>query len=217
MSQGDTRDNSLMVLALCGVSIPIVFAVLVTVAGFQYEGYSHLRQAISELGGAGAENAIIQNANFLIIGILVLAFAVGLYRGIGSGSRSIIGPALIGVFGVSSGIANALLPCDLGCEFESLTGTLHNVTGLLGFIAAIAGIFVISRRFKSDIMWRSLYRFSWITGVATLVSLVLWIAIAKAAEVDAANGLLQRLFIGVWFIWIEVIAIRLFQISRRTS
>ena len=44
-----TRDNLLKGLALCGVAIPIVFAVLVTVGGFIYEGYSHVTQAVSEL------------------------------------------------------------------------------------------------------------------------------------------------------------------------
>ncbi|MFQ6029491.1 MAG: hypothetical protein ACE5Q6_18600, partial [Dehalococcoidia bacterium] len=59
-------------------------------------------------------------------------------------------------------------------------------------------------------------RYSWINGVAALVSLLLWIGVAKAAEVESLNGVLQRLFVGVWFVWVEVMAVRLFQLSRRS-
>ncbi len=116
-------------------------------------------------------------------------------------------PVLVGVFGVSSGLANAVLPCDPGCEFQSLTGTMHNLTGLGGFIAAIVGILVLSRRLRGDPYWTSNYRFSWISGVAALVSLLLWIGVAKAAEVESLNGVLQRVYIAAWFIWVEAMAL----------
>ena len=188
----DNRDNTLRILALCGIAAPVIFAVVATTAGFLDEGYSHLRQAVSELGGVEASQPIVQNASFLLLGILVVAFAFGLHRGIGGGRGSKVGPVLIGIFGISAGVGNAFLPCDPGCEFQTLTGTMHNLTGLGGFVAGIAGVFVIGRRLKADPNWRSFYRFSWITGVAALVSLLLWIGIAKAAEVDSVNGALER-------------------------
>ena len=209
------QDNLLKFLALCGIAAPIVFAISVTVGGFIYQGYSHATQAVSELGGVEAQYPLLQNTTFFVIGVLFIAFAFGLHRGIVGGRGSILGPVLVGVFGVSSGLANAFLPCDPGCEFQSLTGTMHNLTGLGGFIAAIAGIFVISRRLKGDPRWHSLYRFSWITGVAALVCLLLWIGVAKAAEVESLNGVLQRVFIAAWFIWVEVMALGLFTRLRR--
>ena len=210
------QHNLLKFLALCGVAAPIVFAILVTVAGFVYQDYSHATQAVSELGGVEAQYPIIQNANFFVIGVLFIAFAFGLHRGLGGGRGSTLGPVLVGVFGVSSGLGNAFLPCDPGCEFQTLTGTLHNLTGLGGFIAAITGIFVISTRLKGDSHWHALYRFSWITGVAALVSLLLWIGVAKVAEVESLNGVLQRVFVATWFIWVEVMALRLFSLARRS-
>ena len=181
-----------------------------------YRGYSHVTQAVSELGGAEAQYPLLQDTTFFVIGVLFIAFAFGLYRGFGGARGSTLGPVLVGIFGVSAGLGNAFLPCDPGCEFQSLTGTMHNLTGLGGFIAAIAGIFLISTRLKGDPHWRPLYRFSWITGVAALVSLLLWIGVAKVAEVDSLNGLLQRVFIAVWFIWVEVIALRLLSLRRRS-
>ena len=211
------QDNLLRFLALCGIAAPIVFTILVAVSGFIYEGYSHVTQAVSELGGVEAQYPLLQNANFFLIGVLFIAFAFGLHRGIGGGNGSIFGPVLVGGFGVSAGMGSAFLPCDPGCEFQTLTGTLHNLTGLGGFVAAIAGIFVISRRLRGDPNWQTFYSFSWITGIAALVSLLLWIGVAKIAEVDSVNGVLQRLFILAWFVWVEVMALRLLRISRGRS
>ncbi len=199
--------------ALCGIAVPIVFATLVTVAGYFYQDYSHVTQAVSELGGVEAQYPVLQNVNFAVIGLLLIAFSIGLYRGFGVTYH---GPVFIGVFGVVSAL-HAVLPCDPGCDFQTLTGTLHNATGLAGFLAAIAGIFLVSRYLNTDSQWRSLSRFSWMAGVVVLVSLVLWIGVAKAADVGSLNGVLQRVFILSWFVWVEVMAIRLFRISRGQS
>lgn len=210
------RDGPLRILAVCGMAGPVVFALLVAVASFYYPGYSQMTQAVSELGGAGAPNPAIQNANFFLIGVLVVAFAFGLQRGIGDGRGSKLGPVFIGVFGVSSGLANAFLPCDRGCEFQTIVGTMHNVTGLAGFLAAIAGLFLISRRFDHDPFWRSHRPYTLLTAVVALVSLLAWIGIAKAAEIGSLNGVLQRVFIAVWLVWVEVTAVRLFWVSGRS-
>ena len=90
------------------------------------------------------------------------------------------------------------------------------MTGLGGFVAAIIGIFVISTRLKGDAHWYQVYRFSWITGVAALVSLLLWIGVAKAVEVESLNGVLQQVFIATWFIWVEVMALKLLSPRRRS-
>ena len=101
-----------MLLALGGVAAPVIFVAVVIVGGFLYDGYSHVSQTISELGGDGSEVAWLQNANFILLGLLTLAFATALARATGAW---LAGPALIAVFALSSGIANGLLPCDLGC------------------------------------------------------------------------------------------------------
>ena len=88
----DNQDNLLKFLALCGVAAPIVFAILVTVAGFNYPGYSHVVQVVSELGGVEAQYPLIQNANFLVIGVLFIAFALGLQRGLGGSPETLPSP-----------------------------------------------------------------------------------------------------------------------------
>ncbi|MBI2873358.1 MAG: DUF998 domain-containing protein [Chloroflexi bacterium] len=209
------RDSTLRFLALCGVAGPIIFAVLVTVGGFIYEGYSHATQAISELGGVEARYPIIQNANFFVVGILIIALALGLHRGIGGGHGSKLGPLLLGLFGVITTVAQPFLPCDAGCEFKTLTGAMHNLTGLASFLAAVAGIFAISRRLKREPQWHPYQGYSVITSAVALVALIAWIGIAKVAEIGSLNGVLQRTFVGLVLLWIEIMALRMFWVSRR--
>lgn len=208
-----TRKNA--VLAWCGIAAPLFFVLMVVVASTRYPGYSHMTQAISELGGVDSPLPFIQNLNFFVTGILIVAFTVGLHAGIAGGSRPVLGPALVAVFGIVM-VPRFLLPCDSGCEFVSIAGSLHNITGLAAFLAAVAGIFFTSRRLVRDQRWNAYRAYSVITAIAGLVILVLWIGIAKVARIQSVNGLLQRLYAGTVFLWIEVMAIRLFTLSRRS-
>ena len=90
---------------------------------------------------------------------------------------------------------------------------MHNLTGVAGFIAAIISVFMISRRLKDLPEWSTVYALSRVFRFAVLLGLVSWIVVAKIIEVDELNGVLQRLFIGVWFVWAEIMAIRLFTLS----
>lgn len=182
--------------------------------GLVYEGYSHASQAISELGGVEALTPILQNTNFFVMGILTMAFAIGLHRGIGNGRGSKTGPLLIGYFGAIT-VVQGFLPCDAGCDFESLTGTLHNATGLSGFLAVISGIVFISRRMSQAPNWSSHRSYSLLTAIAALLGLPAWIGVSKAAGIEGLNGVLQRTFIGLVLLWIEITAIRLFRQSLR--
>jgi len=207
--------KSHITLSLCGVAAPVVFGLLVIVAGTQYAGYRHMTQAISELGGVDAAHPLIQNANFFIAGVLIVAFTIGLHRSLGS-RLSALGASLVGAFGLVM-VAHAFLPCDSGCGFVSTVGSMHNVTGLAGFLSAIAGVFLMSRAFSVNPNWKSCRVYSVATAVAGLASLVLWIVLAKVERIQILNGVLQRVFAATVFMWIEVVAVRLFVLSRRAA
>ena len=205
----ETTVRPSLYLGVSGIAVPLVFGVLVVVGGALQEGYSHASQTISELGGVEADRPILQNLNFLVTGLLVMAFALGLHRDIGRGRGSVAGPLLIGLFGLNAAVAQSLLPCDPGCEFETLTGTMHNVTGLASFAAVVAGITLVSRRFRDDPVWRSFATPTRLTAAAGLLALIAWIGIGKGAGVDSVDGVLQRLFLSIVLGWIGVSAARL--------
>lgn len=186
-------------LALCGLAAPISFALGVVLAARQYQGYSHLTQAISELGAVDAPFPFAQTLNFLTAGALTVAFAIGLTRE--AALRR--GAALFGLLGVVM-VAHGLLPCDAACGFVTWVGTAHNVSGAFGFGAAIAGVWLCVRNSP-----RGAYRaYSAATAALTSLGFALWIALAKAAEIALFNGSLQRFFVAALLGWMFVTALR---------
>jgi len=200
-----TRTGVARLAAIGGVAGPILFATVVIVAGVIYDGYSHVSQKISELGGDGADHAIVQNVNFIVLGGLVLGFAWALADALGSPRT---GPALIGFFGLSSAIGNGVLPCDEGCKGETTVGLLHIITGLSGFVAALAGMALLARRWRRDPAWRSHADFTQRTFVVALVGLI-WFVATQAADAQSLAGIAQRIFVGSFLVWIAVTAARL--------
>ena len=87
---------------------PALFTAPVVYLGSLTPGYSQLTQAISDLGATGAPNAVIQDLNFLLLGVLILAFSAGLQKGIGDGRGSALGPFLMGISAL--GIMGWVLP-----------------------------------------------------------------------------------------------------------
>ena len=200
-------DATTRLAVIGGVIGPILFAVLVVVGGMLYDGYSHTSQKVSELGGEGAEYAILQNLNFIMLGILVIGFAYGLARILGP---PYLGPILIAFFGVSSSIANGLLPCDVGCKGETTVGLLHNITGVAGFIAAIVGMFVLARRWSHDPRWQTHIPFTRAAASVAIAGLV-WFVVTQATDAQAFAGIAQRVFIGAFLLWISVTAVRIYR------
>lgn len=202
-----TGSKAVRLAALGGVIGPILFVVMVIVGGAVYDGYSHVSQKISELGGDGAEYAILQNINFIILGVLTIGFSYALARVLGP---PYLGPVLIGSFGLFSSIANGLLPCDVGCQGATTVGLLHNVTGLSGFIAAILGMFVLARRWRDDPIWQSHVRFTRTVAFVAVGSLTGFV-ITQALDTQSLAGLAQRIFAGALLLWIVVTAWKLYQ------
>lgn len=201
----DRREVPLVrIAAWGGVVGPIVFVVLVFVGGALTDGYSHVTQKISELGATGAEHAVLQNLNFAFLGVSVIGFAWALARSL---DRPFVGPMLVGVFGMVV-LLHAFLSCDTGCNGETTAGLLHNITGLVGFVAAIAGMIVLARRWRKDPDWSSHVNFTWIAIVVAIVGLASFVA-TQALDTHTFAGFAQRTFAGALLLWIAATAARL--------
>ena len=193
--------------ALGGVVAPLLFAAVVVHVASRYEGYSHVSQAISELGGEGASDPLLQNVNFFVLGVLVLGFAWALFR---SGAATARGAALIAGLGLFSAIGSAFLPCDLGCGGTTTVGLLHNVFGVTGFVLAIAGMLVLGRHWGDDARWAGHARFSRLAAVVAIAGLAVFI-VMRATDSEAYDGVAQRVFVTALLGWVFVTGVRLYR------
>jgi len=170
---------------------------------------------MSELGAIDAPNALVMSVTLVVFGFLMICFAFGLHKGIIQGKGSIVGPALVAIYGVGQ-VGDGIFPCAPGCanpwEIGSFTGMMHNVTSYVGYIAILLAMLVISRRLKKDKDWLNYSSFSIVIGLISIGAFLLFSFVLSGFLIPWA-GLFQRLRHGIVFLWIIVMAVRLLRIS----
>ncbi|MBB5870094.1 hypothetical protein F4553_003473 [Allocatelliglobosispora scoriae] len=134
-------------------------------------GFDPTRHAWSMLSNGSL--GWIHIANFVLTGLMTLAFAIGLRRALGTGAASTWAPRLIAVYAISL-IAAGALRADPGNGFPAGTpagpgpmswhGTGHFLAGFIGFTSLIVACFVLARRFAADGETRWAWS-AWIVGV----------------------------------------------------
>src|SRR5690348_5284254 len=89
---------TLRLLLACGAIGPLLFIVIFLIEGVTRADYNPLRYPVSSLS-IGAFGWI-QAANFLMVGLLLFAFAIGLRRVLKGSRGGTWGPILIGLAGI---------------------------------------------------------------------------------------------------------------------
>jgi hypothetical protein len=186
---------------LAGLVAGPIFVVVAVAQILTREGFDLGRQPMSmlSLGGLGW----VQIANFIVGGVLAVAFAVGLRRILrGRGRAATWGPLLIGVYGVGL-IAGGVFVPDPALGFPpgapegipsqlSSHALLHAFAPPLAFLALVVACLVFARRFTGEGSrgWAA-------CSVATAV-----VAFALAAPATSVG-----LFVGVIIGWLWVTAL----------
>jgi hypothetical membrane protein len=165
-------------LAVAATVGPPLFAALSVLAGLVKPGYDIAAQTVSDL--AVGDYGWIQTANFLILGVAILAYALT--------RRSIA----FGVAGAGT-VLSAFYETDLAGAPVTSHGTTHNMLFLVVFLALIAGF----ARQRARL-------------VALTIFVLMFVFIMFAGDVgdplhDVA-GLLERVFIAIALVWISVSA-----------
>jgi hypothetical protein len=205
MSQLDRR------LVSCGLAAGPFFIIVFLLEGaFKGSGYDALRHPVSSLE-LGA-NGWIQVVNFLVVGLLTIAFAVGVWR-----PRLRAGAVLIGVWGVGL-LGAGLFVTDPVSGFPvgtpptsdyTTSGALHDGFSLPAFLALAAAMIVLSR--GHGLKW---LLYSLLSATAYLVCFGLASAgFNQAASLVDVAGLFQRLAVTIGWGWTVVLAVR---VLRRT-
>ena len=208
--QPTSRSRLITLSAIAGFVGPIFFAIIVIVLGSLWTGYNHLTQAISELGATNAPNMSIQALNFAILGILTVIFAVGLTLQNGRFRSTSV---LVGVYGIGALLA-AVLPCDPGCSATglSMVQIAHSLDALISFVGLAVAPLLFWRSGKTLLLWTKTAVWSLRVAVGSIPLLVVYLII-EVLSLSPYTGLLQRIFLGLLFAWVIMVAVRLFQVN----
>ena len=209
---GKISDRRLLA-AWAGMIGSALFVTVFTLEGWLRSGYDPRGTFISEL--SIGPRGWIQILNFIILGTLFLIFTWGVAAEFQEGKASKAGPILLAIIGFSFLVSGPLVT-DLAATPRaqmSLHGILHGIFGALVFSLAPVSCFVFWRRFREDPQWQSLQWWTLAAGIVTTAAVVLLSASTKSAVIPNAftpwNGLIQRMVIIPYLIWIFIFAFAL--------
>lgn len=198
-------------LLVCGIVSSLLYLAMNVFVAMQWEGYSSASQTISELSAIGAPTRPLWVSLGIVYTLLVTAFGFGVWRSAGQNRPlRVVGGLILG-YGLS-GFGWPFAPMHLREVLAgggTLSDTIHlvygTVTGLLMLVAIGFGGAAFGKRFR-------LY------SIATMVILVVFSAVTgMEAPRVAANlptpwiGVWDRIFIGVFLLWVVALAIALFR------
>lgn len=187
----------------------VFFVSVFSVHGWLSPGYSATRMFVSEL--SLGPQGWIQIFNFMLTGILVLAFGRGLAAHFRTGVASRTGPVLVQGIGASL-IASGPFTTDSSAMFDQPTahGVVHGIFGALVFTCGPVACLVFYRRFRIDPLWHALAGWTLGSGVVLVLGIVLLrISQQPGGVLFEWKGLLQRILLVTLMTWIFTVAARL--------
>ena len=209
------ETSGIRALLMCGILASVLYAAMNALIPLGWPGYSHLSRVISELSAVDAPTRSRWIPLGIGYGILMTLFGWGVWS-VAPGNRHLrVAGGLLLVYGT---IGLAPWPPMhqrevLAMSGGTLTDTLHIVwsgaTVLLMMLALGFGAAAFGKRFR------------WYTMATTVTLIVFGLLTGIEAPAMEANrptpwiGLWERINIGVFLLWIVVLALALLQSPQR--
>jgi hypothetical membrane protein len=224
-SQAQNSSPVTKLLIACGAIGPLLFILVFLIEGATRPGYSQWRNFVSQL--SDSKFGWMQIANFIICGLCVICFAIGLRRALRSGKGAVGGPLFLGLFGLSLIIAG-IFPTDPALGYypdgfttvQTLHGIIHGANAIPAFASLTLAIFLLARRFASDATWHGWGLYSVISGVLLMGFFIACVYVSsldqKGVLPDSPTGFFERIAIIAGWSWIAIVAMKLLRQMRST-
>lgn len=214
-TENDIKTSSSFVRygAIIGLVSPIIWILLVILMSSLHDNYSHLTNFISELGAIEAPNPFVQRINFFQFGFSILVLAVALYKGMARPSIIVL------VFQIIIGLGiflSGIFPGNI-TDPKSYSSMMHDLVGLPAFLLIILIPLITGWKFRNRESWKDLAPYSMLMTPVLLLMLYLMIR-ADTVVQNGFPGLYQRIFLGIWIIWMILVSLRLKKLeSKKTN
>ena len=197
--------------AICGLLAPVSFIAGVLLGDLvQPDSFSPADDDISDLGAQIADQAWLYNQIAANLNeLLIVAFALGLWRALGSGWLARLGVLGLAVIGVTRFLEGFLrLDCrgmDEGCENTSWHADGHRfesgIASALFFLVPL----LLAFAFRRLPQWRDLW-------LPTLLVVPIVVAVSIPFSL-IGDGAAVRAASITWFLWLALVAWRLLRIA----
>jgi Protein of unknown function (DUF998) len=204
--------------AWAGILAPIIFVGVFIVEGAIRKGYDPRSMYISalSLGNRGW----IQIANFMVLGLLLFIFTLGLSKEFQTGKASRGGIITFYIISVLFFISGPFVmdPVDTPANQMSVHGLIHGISGGIVFLLMPIIIFIFLRRFISDVKWQSFRGWTLILGIIEALGVIAFTYVSKIpAEQNAyvnLLGLFQRIALIPFMVWVCIFGIEMLRRQR---
>jgi hypothetical membrane protein len=212
-THGLERRSVIAVLATAGIVGPMIFAVVALVHSLLRPDHSLVTHPVSAL--AAGPSGWVQNANFLLFGLLMIAYAIGLHVGVRHRRWGVVGVAFLVLSGFGLMWGGVFPATDATGAFDG-DRLLHIPGFVMTFLGGGLGLILMSRRMSSDPRWRDLATYALATGIAMLVLIVAGGGLVRppGAPLHAWFGLFQWVLLAVWLPCTVILALRLLGMAR---
>jgi uncharacterized protein DUF998 len=205
-------------LLLCGILSSVLYVAMTAFIPMRWEAYRSASQTISELSAIGAPTRSLWVLPAAFYTMFVAAFGWGIVESAGRNrALRIVGWLLLayGALGLVWPFAPMHLRETLAAGGGTLSDTMHivlaSVTVLLMLIAIGVGAAALGKRFR-------LYSIASLVILATFGALTFLDAPRLAADLPTPwIGVWERINIGVFLLWVVVVAVALWQPRDRAA
>lgn len=188
-----------------GIAAPIVYFLAVVLGGMLWPGYSHIRQAISELTMATAPNQIIIQPLFALYNILVLLFGIGVFAW--AKSKLLKTSAILLIMISASGLLMYFFPQDPINIALTFRGLMHFI---LAGIEALGSILVI---FIAGFGLAKVKGLEWFKAFSIIMGSIVFLSGGLTplamSKLSAYFGVFERITIFSFIGWLFVFALLL--------
>jgi hypothetical protein len=209
ISQRGRRPGTAQTFLLsCGILSSLLYAITNDLlAALRYRGYSPFSQVVSELTSIGAPTRTPLLAMGLVYDVLLAAFGVGVWRSArGNRALGVTGLLLVGY----GAIGPLWLPFPMTARGEigtttGLTDIMHIVMGAVTVLLMFSAIGFGARAFGGRFRAYSLGTLA--TVLAFGASVFAYVPRIAAGEPTPWVGVLERINIAAWLMWVAVLAV----------
>jgi hypothetical membrane protein len=213
MTQQDSKTKALL---SCGAIACPLFVLVFMLEGATRANYNPLKHPISSL--SIGELGWMQMSNFIITGMLLFAFAIGLRRerrlsGASKSGSNLIGIVAIGLIGAgifsTDPVYGYPTSRPLALAQFTISGHMHDFFSILVFFCLPSACFVFRRRFitNGETGWAVYSMLSAIGIIATFI--LAGMGFKQLPGFLEYAGVFQRLSLIIGFTWITLLALHL--------
>lgn len=208
--------SQLKIQSFFGIFTPVITLFYILILGLLKPNYNQFTMTISYLGAGKSFLSSLASFFFILTGLFLIYFSVGLYNVLKSENKINIGLFII-LFSMLDLIVSGLFPTDLNINSMSFTGFIHTLGSSFGDLFLLIGFFLFWLKDYQVFDSKSARYFSLITLVITIASISINFLFHFMFISNFQYGLIQKVEFTFIFMFISYLGIQLFNYNQNTK